>query len=879
MKKKIIAVVLSLAMILPGNVTAFAGQVEDIVQPVAAEETPDSVQMKDEMLLKTDEQETGAEETLEQGNVGEADQESNLTESNDETQQDESLSESISEPESMTDETTGGNDSQQNIYVEQAEQTVLSDADAEKQRINVNTKYYGELSTSDEVDYYQFTINQTGHVRIDFGKEYDESSNHCWDVEIYDTNWNMVKKDTFYCGNTKTDKSSELGLNVGTYYIKVLSHDNYGYYWSSVKYNLTVNYAASSVWEKELNGSFDTANGISTNTTYYGSNSATDKMDYDYYKIQLKNAGHIQLNFGKEYDAAEYHSWNVILYNADREEMVTWTFYCGNSKMDETCEYGLAAGTYYVLIRPRYENSYYASDVTYNFKINYSASNVWEKEFNDDLNTPNAITANTVYYGTTISGDNDCYKFTLTQNGPVNIDFGKEYDSETYRGWNIILYNSEREEISKGSADCGNTTTESVITTNLTKGTYYLKICRKYDNDYYKSEATYNIKVTAKNEPTSVSVSPVTGLKISGHAADALRLNWNKSQNASGYIVEQYKGGTWSRIVKITNASTLTYRVAGLNASTSYKFRVKAYAMNGNEAVYSTYSNITGKTNPAAVAGLKIGGTAKDALRLNWNKNSGASGYIIEQYKGGKWTRIKKITENDTVTYRVEKLSAGITYKFRVQAYGFDGNTALYSSYQYISGTTTSGQTASAGEITGLKIGGRAQDALRLNWNKSTKASGYIVEQYKNGTWTRIARNSSNSTTTYRVEKLSAGTTYKFRVKAFAFNGNTPVYSVYKTISGTTNPASVSGFRISGAAKDALRLNWNRNTKCSGYIIEMYKNNSWVRVVKISGNSTTTYRVENLRSNSSYIFRICSFTFDGNTPLYSSYQLTSGTTK
>lgn len=34
---------------------------------------------------------------------------------------------------------------------------------------------------------------------------------------------------------------------------------------------------------------------------------------------------------------------------------------------------------------------------------------------------------------------------------------------------------------------------------------------------------------------------------------------------------------------------------------------------------------------PDKVSGLKIGGWASDALRLNWNKNASASGYIIEQ--------------------------------------------------------------------------------------------------------------------------------------------------------------------------------------------------------------------------------------------------------
>lgn len=56
---------------------------------------------------------------------------------------------------------------------------------AASQSIVVNKKYYGELSTSDEEDCYKFTLNKAGHIRIDFGKEYDSNDRHGWDVILY----------------------------------------------------------------------------------------------------------------------------------------------------------------------------------------------------------------------------------------------------------------------------------------------------------------------------------------------------------------------------------------------------------------------------------------------------------------------------------------------------------------------------------------------------------------------------------------------------------------------------------------------------------------------------------------------------------------------
>ena len=104
--------------------------------------------------------------------------------------------------------------------------------------------------------------------------------------------------------------------------------------------------------------------------------------------------------------------------------------------------------------------------------------------------------------------------------------------------------------------------------------------------------------------------------------------------------------------------------------------------------LYSENVAVSGKTNPKTVTNLKIGGVAKDALRLNWTTNPNADGYIIEQNKDGKWVRIARTSTNSVATYRVEKLRPATTYQFRVQAYDFDGSTPIYSVYQYISGKT-----------------------------------------------------------------------------------------------------------------------------------------------------------------------------------------------
>ena len=771
MKKKIIATLLSLAIVMSGSFSAVAADFSEnsestgVDSVTSTEESSESNKSAEELIsdetishddiIGGSEIKDTASNQLDVENTGEAkDVEVQLNDGN---------SVDIMPSNSVEDE---------EINTESSVKTYASDSESASQSIFVNKKNYGELSTSDEVDNYKFTLSNAGSVRIDFGKEY-EDSNRGWTVEVYNSNWEIIKRDEFRCGNSKTDSSSVLGLASGTYYLRI---KGIRWEWTDTKYNFTLVYSASNSWEKEANNSFSTATKVNTNSVCYGSISNSDSTDIDYYKFSMANAGHIRIDFGKEYDSNADHGWNVILYNSEQEKYIEWTFNCGNSKTDSTCEYGLPKGTYYILIKPI---DYDDTSVTYNFNINFSSSAVWEKELNDDLATPNLMNVNTTYYGTTTSWNEDCYKFTLKKNGTVSIDFGKAYDKDTSHGWDVRLYNTDREEVSKGDVYCGDTNIKSVISTDLVAGSYYLKVSPKA---YDVSEVVYNIKVTAKNEPAPAqsTVYAVSGLKIGGRAGDALRLNWNKNTSADGYIVEQYKSGSWTRIARIGSNSTVTYRVEKLSPSTKYNFRVKAFKLNGNAATYSSYKNISGITNPATISGLKIGGHAADALRLNWTKNSKASGYIVEQYKGGKWTRIARIGENSTTTYRVEKLSASTTYKFRVQAFGFDGKTALYGNYAYINGKT------SPATVTGIRIGGTAKDALRVNWNRDSKASGYIVQQYKNGTWVRIARIGNNNTTTYRVSGLKSGSTYIFRVQAFGYDGKTAIYGGFAMIPGTT---------------------------------------------------------------------------------------------
>ena len=404
---------------------------------------------------------------------------------------------------------------------------------------------------------------------------------------------------------------------------------------------------------------------------------------------------------------------------------------------------------------------------------------------------------------------------------------------------------------------------ESTVKPTYTEKGYTLHKCSECGTSY---KSSYTDKLV---------LASVSGVKLAGRAADALRVSWNRNTSADGYIVEIYKDGAWTRAGKITTDSTTDFKVTGLKASTFYKFRVRAYKMSGNTAVYSDYgTTLTARTNPSVIKGAKLAGRAADALRISWDRNTSADGYIVEIYKDGAWSRAVKTTNNSITTYRAEGLKASTVYKLRVRAYKMDGTAAYYGNY---SAEVTARTNPSV--IKGAKLAGRAADALRISWERNTSADGYIVEIYKDGAWARAGKLTTDSTTDFRVTGLKASTVYKLRVRAYKMSGTVAYYGNYSAeVTARTNPSVMTGVKIGGTAKDALRINWSKNTSAQGYIVEMAQNGEWVRVAKITDNSTTTFRKAGLAKNTSYRFRVCAYHMSGGTPLYGTYVSVNGKT-
>lgn len=214
----------------------------------------------------------------------------------------------------------------------------------------------------------------------------------------------------------------------------------------------------------------------------------------------------------------------------------------------------------------------------------------------------------------------------------------------------------------------------------------------KYEIVYHFSDGTtdtFILTVINSAVTEDITVDNVTNFTSTNATDSSLTLAWDKNNKAEGYTVEIYKGGKWNEIYSGADTSCTA---KDLRASSTYTFRIRAYKASGGTTYYSDYVRLAAKTaESSGVSNVKsfrkISATSSELI-IGWAKNNSAEGYIVEQYKGGKWTEVLRTYTNNTVGFIAGDLKAGTTYTFRIRAYKTSGDTVIYSDYTRLAAMT-----------------------------------------------------------------------------------------------------------------------------------------------------------------------------------------------
>ena len=563
----------------------------------------------------------------------------------------------------------------------------------------------------------------------------------------------------------------------------------------------------------EAGDSYSYAQAISTNTTY--TDNISKNNDQDYFKITLPYDGYIYFNFKREnlFDANEY--WTITLLNQNAEFITDYSVK-GNKTEDNTYKIGLAAGTYYIRIRGGnwyYDYSKRFNSINYNLTIKYTQSSYWEKENNKDYSTANSIALNKKYGASLIEDyDIDYYKITLPSAGYINFNFKREnlFDANEY--WTITLLNQNAEFITDYSVK-GNETEDTTYKIGLSAGTYYIMVRGgNWYYDYSKRHSAVDYNLTVMYEKSTYFER-----ENNEEYSTANNISLNQTYTASlceDYDIDYYKFTVSERMnltVKFKSSAkndtseyytlalfdsatnellytsiygdkvTTTEKIA-LNKGT-YFIRIRAgnwyydYGKKHSSADYSFSVSIT----PPGITSSITATQSTSAIRLNWNKVDGATGYRVYQYSPSKGKYVQIASVKTTTYKKATNLKPGTTYKFKIKAHKklADG-TVIWGSASSAFATATE---CKAPKITSVTSPSKAKATVK--WSNVDGETGFQLyySTKKDSGFKKIDSYSANKLTASKTFSASAsGKTIYFKVRAYKKVGGQTIYSDWSAV-------------------------------------------------------------------------------------------------
>jgi hypothetical protein len=222
--------------------------------------------------------------------------------------------------------------------------------------INQDKGLNGNLYSSDDVDFYKYTVDVSGYYNFIFKNLSSEDGS--WYITVYDSSFNKLESER---NEGYTDNSSTYNFKKGTVLYYKVEYDNLYGHSVGKQYSLTVNAKKNSNWEQEKDNSYGKAIALKANTTKYGNLYIAD--DVDYYSYTAAKTGSLKTTF--KFDADDVKDgWEITVYDSSKKEVKR----VSDITTNKTISFKATKGkNYYVVVRA--DSNSAPTGITYALKI------------------------------------------------------------------------------------------------------------------------------------------------------------------------------------------------------------------------------------------------------------------------------------------------------------------------------------------------------------------------------------------------------------------------------------------------------------------------------------------------------------------------------
>ncbi|RHR25309.1 peptidoglycan endopeptidase [Clostridium sp. AF19-22AC] len=236
-----------------------------------------------------------------------------------------------------------------------------------------------------------------------------------------------------------------------------------------------------------------------------------------------------------------------------------------------------------------------------------------------------------------------------------------------------------------------------------------------------------NEEAIIKTEEAIQLPEPVNNLKAFALNEGKIQISWEASKGAEGYLVYRMTGGEVKMTYRcMTAGKGFVDTTAVLNTYTYY--RVYPYIKNSQGKLLTgksiKYVYAKAYDGLSSVQGLRAQVLNNTAVKLTWNRDEKAEGYLIYR-KAEKDTGFKYLYMLDKTGFIDQSAEKDIYNFYRVYPYIHDdnGNMIVGQSSAYVYARPISAPAP----VTDLKAAVYYSSQIKLNWSPSKNAEGYII--------------------------------------------------------------------------------------------------------------------------------------------------------
>ncbi len=676
-----------------------------------------------------------------------------------------------------------------------AAETEPNNARSSANTLALNGSNSGKINPAGDQDWWKITTTKDGRLDV---KLTSVDGQYIW-VNIYDNDGTtkLAGQNT----NSNTTVSAD-GLAVGTYYLQIV-----GYY-STTKGSYTISntlVTPAQNNDKEPNDTKGKALNLPLNGSvkghigYYYKNL---RDTFDWYKIIVPEDGLLRIRITSNNSQYVY----AYLYDNDGSTQLAASY--ANTTTDINKD-GLAAGTYYVMIKAYYGNGFIPYTLSDSL---FKPKQANDNEPNDSKSQAVTFNANSTktghinYYYNSESDVADWYKITINDDGMVGLTLTSNNGQYVW----AYLYDND------GTTQLGAQYTNSTMSYNtdgLQAGTYYVKVSAYYSNGFapYTLQNTFSkynfVKESepddkayqAKTIPANETVEGHVGFYYKGSrdAIDWWKVNYTGNgslsftfnlENRKKYAGPDY---TWFYVYKDTTKSPIYSQYFIANSSTINLTNLKAgyyyvkintyYSSSLNSfSSYSIKTSFVQKKKASIVlvsANTVNDGTCPTTNEITFKCSGSKAPYSVQLYRFNK-PYGKPVIVKNTKNFTISNLPNGYYYA-AVYGDGATGDAFGKSAYTEVIATPKN-----------LSTTNKKSTSAKLNWAGINCASYYTVQYRKVGDANWTIKNTKGNVNSLSVTGLKAATNYEWKVAAADTANGTGGTGLYSAVAKFTTTGS-----------------------------------------------------------------------------------------